>query len=83
MDDPPESEKTIARDAEKSGSVRIPLLLKSNVGSSTSSLLPLQKQKRKRKLVISGIPPGDTRRYEHVRLWCEVRRMSMTSMLLC
>ncbi|GJE85876.1 hypothetical protein PsYK624_019550 [Phanerochaete sordida] len=70
MDDPPESTKTIAREREKSGSVRIPLPLRNSPGSAPA-ILPSQKRKRKRKLVISGIPPGDQRRYEHVRMWCE------------
>lgn len=72
FNDHPESTKTIARDREKSGAVRIPLPLRTSPGYSAPAILPSQKRKRKRKLVISGIPPGDQRRYEHVRLWCEV-----------
>ncbi|KIP10109.1 hypothetical protein PHLGIDRAFT_115744 [Phlebiopsis gigantea 11061_1 CR5-6] len=70
MNDPPESEKTIARDTEK-GSMRMPIHLKGSSGSSSGSILSSHKRRRKRKLVVSGIPPGDMRRYEHVRLWCE------------
>ncbi|EKM61367.1 uncharacterized protein PHACADRAFT_204535 [Phanerochaete carnosa HHB-10118-sp] len=71
MDDPPESTKTIARERQISGSVRIPLPLRGSAGSSAPAILSSQKRRRKRKLVISGIQPGDQRRYEHVRMWCE------------
>lgn len=73
INDPPESDKTIARERATSGPLRIPLTFRGSSGSSGASILPTHRRKRKRKLVISGIPPGDSRRYDHIRLWCEVR----------
>lgn len=71
INDPPESDKTIARERATSGPLRIPLTFRGSSGSSGASILPTHRRKRKRKLVISGIPPGDSRRYDHIRLWCE------------
>ncbi|KAI0342919.1 hypothetical protein BDW22DRAFT_1357461 [Trametopsis cervina] len=75
LNDPPGPEKMIAHDCIKPGSVRIPLPLKaSNPPSfgSTGTLGLGSKNRKKRKLVVSGIPPGDQRRYDHVRQWCEL-----------
>jgi len=76
MYDPPDSTKVIARDREKHGAVRIPLSLKSptvnGVGfGGVSSVLPSPRSRKKRKLVIGGIPAGDERRFEAVKKWCE------------
>ncbi|EPT01551.1 hypothetical protein FOMPIDRAFT_1029782 [Fomitopsis schrenkii] len=78
MKDPPDSEKVLARDREKekANSIRIPLSLKipsANTPSfgSVSAAIASPRHKRKRKLIISGIPPGDERRYEAVKKWCE------------
>ncbi|KAI0727829.1 hypothetical protein C8Q72DRAFT_427587 [Fomitopsis betulina] len=76
MYDPPDSEKVLARDREKAGSIRIPLSLKmpsANTPSfgSVSAALASPRHKRKRKLIISGIPYGDERRFEAVKKWCE------------
>ncbi|TFK77315.1 hypothetical protein BDN72DRAFT_38316 [Pluteus cervinus] len=40
-------------------------------GSNRVSLSSLSSRKKKRKLVISGIAPNDTRRFEGVKRWCE------------
>jgi len=76
MNDPPDSEKVIARDRDKANSIRIPLSLKipsANTPSfgSVSAAIASPRHKRKRKLIISGIPPGDEKRYEAVKKWCE------------
>ncbi|PSS29589.1 hypothetical protein PHLCEN_2v2737 [Hermanssonia centrifuga] len=74
MCDPPGSTKIIAHDRSGSGSVLIPLSLKghANVSSFTvTNMLSSPRGGNKRKLVISGIPPGDQRRYEKIREWCE------------
>ncbi|KAI0347735.1 hypothetical protein BDW22DRAFT_14445 [Trametopsis cervina] len=74
LNDPPGSEKMIAHDRIKPGSVRIPLPLKASSPPSFGSTGTLglgSKNRKKRKLVVSGIPPGDQRRYDHVRQWCE------------
>ncbi|KAH9950897.1 hypothetical protein B0H21DRAFT_818739 [Amylocystis lapponica] len=75
MNDPPDSTKVIAHDTE-SHAVRIPLSLKSPTGAmpdfgTMSSVLGGPKTRKKRKLIISGIPPDDDVRFEGVRHWCE------------
>ena len=74
LNDPPGSTKVIANERGRPGSVRIPLALKGHGNQATHapSLFQPPKGRKKRKLVVSGIPPGDQRRYDHVRLWCEV-----------
>ncbi|KAI0094336.1 hypothetical protein BDY19DRAFT_14569 [Irpex rosettiformis] len=65
LNDLPGATKMLAK--QPSTSVRIPLTRKPN-----NSVLSLTKSRRKRKLVVSGITPGDHRRYDHLRQWCEV-----------
>lgn len=76
MHDPPESTKTIARDREKEMSGTLRSLKPQSAGvpglGSVSSILGSPKRKKKRKLIISGIPLDDNRRYDGVRKWCEV-----------
>lgn len=75
MCDPPESTKVLARDRVTSSSEGAPVAWKpatpTNFGSVTT-LLTSPKARKKRKLIISGIPPDDERRFEAARRWCEV-----------
>ncbi|TFY54099.1 hypothetical protein EVJ58_g9057 [Rhodofomes roseus] len=76
MNDPPDSMKVIARDRDKTNSIRIPLSLRipsANTPSfgSVSTAIASPRHKRKRKLIVSGIPRGDEKRYEAVKKWCE------------
>ncbi|RPD82419.1 hypothetical protein L226DRAFT_25455 [Lentinus tigrinus ALCF2SS1-7] len=74
MYDPPESTKILARDRVMSSSEDTPMTWKpsppANLGSVTN-LLTSPKARKKRKLIISGIPPDDERRFDGVRKWCE------------
>ena len=65
MNDMPGATKMLAK--QPSTSVRIPLTRKPN-----NSVLSFTRGRKKRKLVVSGITPGDQRRYDHLRQWCEV-----------
>ncbi|KAI0785493.1 hypothetical protein BC629DRAFT_522316 [Irpex lacteus] len=65
MNDPPGCTKMLAK--QPTSSARIPLARIPN-----SSVLTLTKGRKKRKLIVSGITPGDQRRYDHLRQWCEV-----------
>ncbi|KAI0319751.1 hypothetical protein OF83DRAFT_1169895 [Amylostereum chailletii] len=74
MNDPPGSETMLA--SEKPGSIRIPFMLKTPVATSPTlrhvpSMLPLPSNRRKKKLVISGIAMNDNHRVQNVRRWCE------------
>ncbi|KAI0361465.1 hypothetical protein OH77DRAFT_1492512 [Trametes cingulata] len=76
INDPPESEKVIARDRLKSSSESSAATWKSTSPSmphlgSVSNMLTTPRSRKKRKLIISGIPPDDERRFEGVRKWCE------------
>ncbi|KAI9065876.1 hypothetical protein FKP32DRAFT_1566981 [Trametes sanguinea] len=77
INDPPESEKVIARDRLQSASEGSPIPWKPSpstvphMGSVTSLLASPRSRGKKRKLIISGIPPDDERRFEGVRKWCE------------
>lgn len=59
----------------KPGSLRLPFSLKTSTRSfrHVPSMLPISRDKRKKKLVVSGIAKGDQLRLEAVRKWCEVR----------
>ncbi|KAI0756859.1 hypothetical protein C8Q80DRAFT_1264869 [Daedaleopsis nitida] len=74
INDPPESTKVIARNHVLSSSESAAMTWKpatpTNFGSVTT-LLTSPKARKKRKLIISGIPPDDERRFEAVRKWCE------------
>ncbi len=78
MHDPPESTKTIARDREKEISGTLRSLKPQSAGmpglGTVSHILGSPKRKKKRKLIISGIPLGDNKRYDGVRKWCEVSK---------
>ncbi|EJF66820.1 hypothetical protein DICSQDRAFT_123371 [Dichomitus squalens LYAD-421 SS1] len=74
INDPPESTAVIARDRDLSGSEGTPMTWKPTTPTtlpSVTSLLTSPKARRKRKLIISGIPPNDERRFDAVRKWCE------------
>ncbi|KAI0749153.1 hypothetical protein BC629DRAFT_121400 [Irpex lacteus] len=64
MNDPPGCTKMLAK--QPTSSARIPLDRIPN-----NSVLTLTKGRKKRKLIVSGITPGDQRRYDHLRQWCE------------
>ncbi|KAI0937278.1 hypothetical protein AcV5_005222 [Taiwanofungus camphoratus] len=76
MNDPPDSTKVIAQDNDKPNAVRIPLSLKvstaniSNFGT-VPSVMGSPRARKKRKLIISGIPPDDDRRFEAAKRWCQ------------
>ncbi|KAI0669762.1 hypothetical protein C8Q78DRAFT_143261 [Trametes maxima] len=83
INDPPESEKVLARDRVKSSSERGAAASTSasiawkppsspvpHIGSVTN-MLTSPRSRKKRKLIISGIPPDDERRFDGVRRWCE------------
>lgn len=67
MRDPPGSTKMLAQDRV---SDTLPLLLPLSLRGKSPSLISNPRSK-KRKLVVSGIPAGDQRRYERIRQWCE------------
>ncbi|KAL4241780.1 hypothetical protein ABKN59_000688 [Abortiporus biennis] len=71
MNDPPDSTKIIAKNHEEKASVRTSI--RTHVGPSTglSSLIASPRRKKKRKLIISGVPLNDQRRYEGAKKWCE------------
>ncbi|KAH9898263.1 hypothetical protein C8Q73DRAFT_744305 [Cubamyces lactineus] len=79
INDPPESQKVIARDrvlsaSEGSSSATwkpSPAGVVPNIGGVTSMLTSPRARGRKRKLIISGIPPDDARRFDGVKKWCE------------
>ncbi|KAJ2973734.1 hypothetical protein NUW54_g12011 [Trametes sanguinea] len=77
INDPPESEKVIARDRLQSASEGTPIPWKPSpstvphMSSVTSLLASPRSRSKKRKLIISGIPPDDERRFEGVCKWCE------------
>ena len=71
MRDPPGSTRVLAG---ASGDLLTQLHLKSPsiISSSMGAVgVGIGTQRRKRKLVVSGIPQGDVRRYDSVRRWCE------------
>ncbi|KAI0651989.1 hypothetical protein C8Q79DRAFT_1005232 [Trametes meyenii] len=79
INDPPESEKVLARDRGQSASAsetaasaswKPPSSPVPHIGSVTH-MLTSPRSRKKRKLIISGIPPDDERRFDGVRRWCE------------
>lgn len=76
MYDPPDSTKTIARDPEKDTVGTLRSIKAHSAGvpglGAVAQILGSPKRKKKRKLIISGIPLHDEKRYEGVRKWCEV-----------
>jgi hypothetical protein len=66
----------------KPGSIRLPFSFKpSGKGvRHVPTLLPISREKRKKKLVVSGIAKGDQARLEGVRKWCEVSRPRIANM---
>ncbi|KAI0068174.1 hypothetical protein BV25DRAFT_1818553 [Artomyces pyxidatus] len=73
LQDPPHSETSIS---VKPGSTRFPFSLKAHSNSvfplrHVPAILPVPRDKRKKKLIISGIAVGDERRYQGVKQWCE------------
>lgn len=91
MRDPPDSTKIIARDPEKDPYGTLRSLKSQSTGvpglGAVAHILGSPKKRKKRKLIISGIPLGDENRYQGVAKWCEVstgrRIVSPCSDLLC
>jgi hypothetical protein len=79
LHDPPNTENSVSI---KPGSIRLPFSLKSPGKGfrHVPTVLPIPREKRKKKLVVSGIAKGDQARLEAVRKWCEVRMPRIPSM---
>ncbi|KAH9858054.1 hypothetical protein C2E23DRAFT_880721 [Lenzites betulinus] len=78
INDPPESETVLARDWPHARAESAPGAAAWRPSTapvphfgSVSSLLASPRSRKKRKLIISGIPPDDERRFEGARKWCE------------
>jgi hypothetical protein len=72
LHDSPNTENSVSI---KPGSLRLPFSFKSPGKGfrHVPTVLPISRDKRKKKLVVSGISKGDQARLEAVRKWCEVR----------
>lgn len=70
LHDPPNADTALH---VKPGTLRLPFSLKTSGKSfrHVPSMLPISRDKRKKKLVVSGIAKGDQLRLEAVRKWCE------------
>jgi hypothetical protein len=79
LHDPPNGENSVLL---KPGSLRLPFSFKTSGKSfrHVPTVLPISREKRKKKLVVSGIAKGDQARLEGVRKWCEVRPPRIRSM---
>lgn len=79
LHDPPNAENSVSI---KPGSLRLPFSFKSPGKGfrHVPTVLPTSREKRKKKLVVSGIAKGDQARLEAVRKWCEVRMSRIPSM---
>ena len=79
LQDPPNAENSVSI---KPGSLRLPFSFKSPKKGfrHVPTVLPISREKRKKKLVVSGIAKGDQARLEAVRKWCEVRMPRIPSM---
>jgi len=71
LHDPPNLETSVH---VKPGSLRLPFSFKTSSKGlrHVPTILPTSRDKRKKKLVVSGIAKGDQARLEGVRKWCEV-----------
>ena len=79
LHDPPNAENSVLI---KPASLRLPFSFKTSGKSfrHVPTVLPISREKRKKKLVVSGIAKGDQARLEAVRKWCEVRLPRTPSM---
>lgn len=79
LHDSPNTESSVSI---KPGSLRLPFSFKSPGKGlrHVPTKLPISREKRKKKLVVSGIAKGDQARLEAVRKWCEVRMPRIPSM---
>ncbi|KAI0296220.1 hypothetical protein BC826DRAFT_1103952 [Russula brevipes] len=70
LHDPPNTENSVH---VKPGTLRLPFSFKTSGKSfrHVPTILPISREKRKKKLVVSGIAKGDQARLEGVRKWCE------------
>ena len=79
LHDAPNAENSVSI---KPGTLRLPFSFKSPGKGfrHVSTALPISREKRKKKLIVSGIAKGDQARLEAVRKWCEVRMPRIPSM---
>ncbi len=79
LHDPPNAENSVST---KPGSFRLPFSFKSPGKGfrHVPTVLPISREKRKKKLIVSGIAKGDQARLEAVRKWCEVCMPRIPSM---
>jgi hypothetical protein len=79
LHDPPNAETSVL---VKPGTLRLPFSLKTSGRQvrHVPAVLPISRDKRKKKLVVSGIAKGDQARLDAVRKWCEVRRPCILGM---
>lgn len=81
MNDPPYSTKVIAKDegGGRTSSRISQQFVRGHTGNglslgSVSQILATPRRRKKRKLVITGVPRGDKRRTDALQKWCEVRQ---------
>ena len=79
LHDPPNVETSVLI---KPGTLRLPFSFKTPGKGlrHVPTMLPISREKRKKKLVVSGIAKGDQARLDAVRKWCEVRPPRMLGM---
>ena len=79
LHDPPNAETSVLI---KPGTLRLPFSFKTSGKGlrHVPTMLPISREKRKKKLVVSGIAKGDQARLEAFRKWCEVGRPRIVSM---
>jgi hypothetical protein len=74
INDPPGSTNLVSQQSKST--IRVPFSLKPSShhlsGSPPSLLSGRRRKTRRKRLVIGGIPHGDSRRYEAAKGWCEV-----------
>ena len=73
MNDPPGSTKLVSQPSKST--IRVPFSLKpsgNNVSGSPPSIISSGRKRRRKRLVIGGIPLNDHRRFEAAKRWCEV-----------
>jgi hypothetical protein len=75
LNDPPGSTKLVSQTSRST--IRVPFSLRplSYASDTMSDVLSGSRNKRRKKrLVVSGIAPDDSARFEGIRQWCEVRQ---------
>lgn len=80
LNDPPCSTKVIAQNYDSDRST-FRNSVRGGTGTNGLALLGSPRRKKKRKLIISGIPQGDHSRFDGVRRWCEVCSKAVMTLL--